>query len=68
MNNELNEKIIDGILKKTRRSKKNKIISAISALIIGSIGIIIIIKTIGWLATLGIFLLLWGNNISQDKT
>ena len=68
MNNELNEKIINEILKKPHRSKKDKMILAAVGLIIGSIGITIIIKTIGWLAALGIFLLLWGNNISQDKT
>ena len=68
MNNESKEKIIDEILKKPRRSKKDKKILTAVALIIGTIGITIIIKTIGWLAALGIFLLLWGNNISQDKT
>lgn len=39
----------------------------ILGLIIGVVGTVIAIKTIGFLPILGIFLMIWGNNIGRIK-
>lgn len=52
---------------KPKISLKYKMILISFGLIIGLIGTIIIIKTLGWLPMLGIFLLLWSNNIGNKK-
>lgn len=44
-----------------------KIVKGAIGLVIGIVGSILIVKKLGWLPFLGIFLFAWGNNISQDK-
>jgi len=45
-------------------TNREKVIHFILSLCLGLAGMVIIVKTLGWLAFLGFFLLVWSNNIS----
>lgn len=61
------KKAIASVMGTPKLSRKQNMILIAIGIVIGLIGAIIIIKTLGWLPLLGIFLLLWGNNIGNTK-
>lgn len=64
-NEELKERIADIIIA-NKKKRKTKMIKGIFGSIVGIIGGIIIVNTLGWLPLLGIILLLWSDNIGNN--
>lgn len=61
------KKAIASVMGTPKLSRKQTMILNAIGIAIGVIGAIIVIKTLGWLPMLGIFLLLWSNNIGNKK-
>ena len=54
-------------VKKEQQIARARVIYVITEFVFGIVGLIIIIYALGWLASLGLFLMFWSNNLITQR-